>query len=480
MSENAVYETVIGLEVHVQLATKSKVFCGCSTAFGQPPNTATCPVCLGFPGVLPVLNREAFRYAIKVALGLHCTVQPIVKFDRKNYYYPDLPKAYQISQYDKPIAFSGSLRVTSLSGHKDISITRVHLEEDAGKLLHDQDKRSSVVDYNRAGTPLLEIVTEPEISSPDEAYAYLTTLKQRLLYLGVSDCNMEEGSLRCDANISVRPKGEKKLGVKSELKNMNSFKAVKAALEHEIVRHRELLSSGQAVVQETRLWDTDQAVTRTMRTKEEAHDYRYFPEPDLVPFHVSAVEIDEIRRTLPEMPEDKKKRFIKAFQLTEKEADTVTQDRALADYFEKAAALSGNAKTVFNWLKGDIMNELHTAGVSISAYTFTPEMLTELIGLIDAGTISGKMAKQLMRDCAREKMSPKAMAGKLDLHQISDSSALEGVIEKVVAENERSVNDFKKGKENALMFLIGQVMRHTKGKANPQVVNDLLREKLRT
>jgi len=474
---NKKYEPVIGLEVHLQLATKSKVFCGCSTTFGQPPNSSTCPVCLGLPGSLPVLNREAFRYGLKVALALSCEIQSFVKFDRKNYYYPDLPKNYQISQYDKPLAFNGYVELMTGS-KKKVTIRRVHLEEDAGKLLHDQDKKSSVVDFNRTGMPLLEIVTEPEINSPLDAYEYLTSLKAILLYLNVSDCNMEEGSLRCDANISVRKKGETKLGVKSELKNMNSFKAVRSALDYEIERHIDLLGNNKKIVQETRLWDADQEITVGMRTKEETHDYRYFPEPDLVPFHISKDDIQKVTAELPEMPKERKKRFLKQYSLGEKDTEILIADKTIADFFEETVKYRNAPKVVANWLTGDIMSELNQRAVSIREFGFVPKMLAELIGLIDDGTISGKMAKDLMRECAEKKVSPSKIVGEKGLRQISDESELKKIAQKVIGENAKSVNDYKKGKKNAIMFLVGQVMRHTRGKANPGVVNRILKEHL--
>jgi len=476
-TENTKYEAVIGLEVHLQLLTKSKVFCGCSTAFGQPPNTSTCPVCLGFPGSLPVLNRKAFDFGIKVALAPRCSIQEFIKFDRKNYYYPDLPKNYQISQFDKPLAYDGYVEIDNENKNR-VAIRRVHLEEDAGKLLHDQDRVSSVVDYNRAGTPLLEIVTEPDMHTPEEAYAYLTNLKETLLYLEVSDCNMEEGSLRCDANISVRMKGEKKLGVKSELKNMNSFKAVRAGLEYEIERHIDLLENGQRIVQETRLWDEGEAVTRAMRTKEESHDYKYFPEPDLVPFVIDKEAIKRIRESLPELPRKRKARFLVDYGLSDKEAVIVIADKNIADYFEEAVRYSGKAKVVYNWLTGDIMSELNKTNSKISDYGCRPLYLSELIALIDNNTISGKMAKEILRESGEKKKSPLEIVEARGLRQISDQSELEAIAQKVINENEKSVGDYRSGKKNALMFLVGQVMRHTKGKANPAMVNDVLKKKM--
>jgi len=472
-SRTDIYEAVIGLEVHTQLDTESKVFCGCSTTFGQPPNAATCPVCLGLPGVLPVLNKKAFRYALKVALALNCEIQRVVKFDRKNYYYPDLPKNYQISQFDKPLAFNGKVPLMNDS-EKSIDVRRVHLEEDAGKLLHDQDKVNSVVDYNRAGMPLLEIVTEPVIRSPEEAYDYLTSLKVILLYLGISDCNMEEGSLRCDANISVRKKGDSKLGVKSELKNMNSFKAVRLALQYEIERHIEVLTEGGSIRQETRLWEADKSVTLPMRTKEETHDYRYFPEPDLVPFLISDEDIRQMRLELPEMPLTVRMRFVERYRLSIKDAGLLVADKSIADFFEKTTRLTGDAKSVTNWVMGDIMRELNEKGITISAYGLTPEMLAELIALIKKGTISGKMAKKLLIECAEKKVSPENLVEKQGLKQISNEAELETIVKKVIKENPKSVEDFGKGKKNAVMFLVGQVMKQTKGKANPAMVNELL------
>ena len=472
------YETVIGLEVHVQLATKSKAFCGCSTKFGQKPNSSVCSVCLGLPGVLPVLNKEAFRFALTAALALNCQIQERVKFDRKNYYYPDLPKNYQISQYDMPLAFRGYLNILS-KGQKRINITRVHLEEDAGKLIHDPNKSVSYVDYNRAGTPLLEIVSEPEIRSADEAYEYLKNLKAILLYLGVSDCNMEEGSLRCDANISIRKMGDKKLGTKVELKNMNSFKAVRLAL---ITEERDLvtkLENGTPIIQATKLWNAETLSTAIMRTKEETQEYRYFPEPDLVPFVVDKKEAALIKETLPELPEERKKRFISEFELTDTEAEVIIADKAIADYFEKALNLYNQPKKISNWLAGDIMSELNLRNISISQLQFLPEGLAELLNLIDNKTISGKMAKDVLKECIAKGKSPNVIVKEGGLRQISDESEIEGVINDVIISNDKAANDFKNGKENALTFLVGKVMQKTKGKANPAVVNKLLRDALK-
>lgn len=472
------YEAVIGLEVHVQLSTKSKAFCGCSTAFGQPPNSSTCPVCLGFPGVLPVLNREAFKYAIKVALALNCEIQERVKFDRKNYYYPDLPKNYQISQYDKPIASKGHLDILTEGKTRRIGITRVHLEEDAGKLIHDINKNISYVDFNRAGIPLLEIVSEPDIRSASEASEYLKNLKAILLYLEVSDCNMEEGSLRCDANISLKKHGEQKLGTKIELKNMNSFDAVYKALLDEKADLEEKLKAGVPIEQATKGWDIKSGKSYIMRTKEETHDYRYFPEPDLVPFTIEKDQIEEIKKTIPELPEQRKKRFIDQYKLNEKESSVIIMDKKLADYFEETAKLINAPKTISNWLAGDILSELNVRNISIDKLEFSPKMLAELIGFIDDGTISGKMAKGLLKECIEKKLSPKEIVTQKGLKQISSVSELDSIIEKVINNNNKSVSDYKKGKANALMYLVGQVMKETKGKANPKIVNDLLKKKM--
>ncbi|MDD4202995.1 MAG: Asp-tRNA(Asn)/Glu-tRNA(Gln) amidotransferase subunit GatB [Candidatus Omnitrophica bacterium] len=472
------YEAVIGLEVHVQLATKTKIFCGCSTKFGQIPNSATCPVCLGLPGTLPVFNKEVFMLGIKAALAINCQIQEIVKFDRKNYYYPDLPKAYQISQYDKPLAYKGYIDIVTNDNPKRINITRAHLEEDAGKLLHDQHPSATVVDYNRTGTPLLEIVSEPEINTPEEAYQYLSTLKNILRYVGVSDCNMEEGSLRCDANVSVRLYGETKLGTKRELKNMNSFKAVRAAVEYEITDQIDTIEDGEKILQETRLWDADKQISRSMRSKEEAHDYKYFPEPDLVPFHITVQQIEEIKSKMPELPQARKNRFIKDYNITESDADFLLSEKIYADYFEETVKEGADPKLVYNWLSGDIMSEINDQKISLEEYNFTAKMLAELIELINSNVISGKMAKEILKESAKEGFTPKAIVEKKGLKQISNEGELENIITQVLNSNKKSVTDYKSGKENALGYLVGQIMKETKGKANPGIVNKLLRERL--
>lgn len=474
------YETVIGLEVHLQLKTNTKVFCACATTFGKPPNSQTCPVCLGFPGTLPVLNEAAFLSAVKVALALNCSIQKTIKFDRKNYYYPDLPKNFQISQYDMPLSYDGFVDIGSEADatRKRIRVTRVHLEEDAGKLIHPQEGGYSLVDYNRTGMPLLEIVTEPDISSPREAYDYLTKLKSILEYLKVSDCDMEKGSLRCDANISIRPAGQKELGTKVELKNMNTFKGVRLGLEYEVARQVSLVSDGEKIVQETRLWDADKAVTVSMRSKEEAKDYRYFPEPDLVPFVVDPSIIENIRSQLPELPEAKAKRFVKEFGLSEYDSLVLTSQADTAYYFEECAGLYGNKKAIANWITGEIMAYLKTKSISMASLGLKPEGLVGLLKMIDCGSISGKMAKEVLGEAMETGVEPADIVSKKGLAQISDAGTLEGIVKAVLARNEKSVGDYKLGRKNALAFLVGQIMKETKGAANPAVVNEILKREL--
>jgi aspartyl-tRNA(Asn)/glutamyl-tRNA(Gln) amidotransferase subunit B len=474
------YETVIGLEVHVQLSTKTKAFCGCSTAFGADPNTQVCPVCLGLPGVLPVLNRKAFEYAIKVAVALNCDIQKKVKFDRKNYYYPDLPKNYQISQYDMPLAYDGKVKISTEDGSfKDIGVTRVHMEEDAGKLIHSAERPSSYVDLNRTGTPLLEIVSEPDMRSPQEAYDYLVTLKRTIKYLDVSDCNMEEGSLRCDANISVRIKGEKELGSKVEIKNMNSFKAVKDALAFEEGRQIELVEDGEKIIQETRLWDEKRNITSSMRTKEEEQDYRYFPEPDLVPFEVPPELAEEVRKAMPELPAEKSRRFAEEYGLSSDDIESLIAEKDVADFYEKVAERYNDPKSVFNWVKGEIMMHMNERSTGISGLNITPDALAGIIKMTKDGAISGLAAKETLKACIETGKSPEAIIKEKGLEQVSDKKEIEGIIDKVIAENEKSVNDFKSGKETAISFLVGQVMKASKGKANPKLANEMLRKKLK-
>ncbi|MFH0764452.1 MAG: Asp-tRNA(Asn)/Glu-tRNA(Gln) amidotransferase subunit GatB [Candidatus Omnitrophota bacterium] len=484
------YETVIGLEVHLQLATNTKAFCGCSTKFGAEPNSHTCPVCLGFPGALPVLNEQAFLFSIKVALALDCKIQDLIKFDRKNYYYPDLPKNFQISQYDMPLSYNGSLEITVKGKtRKKIRIRRVHLEEDAGKLvhpvrnsvsngIHPEGKRSSLVDYNRGGMPLLEIVTEPDINSPDEAYEYLTKLKSILGYLRVSDCDMEKGSLRCDANISIRPGVSGKLGTKVELKNMNTFKGVRSALEHEVNRQESILEGKGEIAQETRLWNAEKEITTSMRTKEEAEDYRYFPEPDLVPFIVDKDLIGRVKESLPELPEAKLNRFVKDFGLSEYDANVLTSQIDIADYFEECAGLYPNRKTISNWVTGEILAVLNDKFIGIRDMKLPPRGLAELLKMIDEGAISGKMAKAIFAEAVETGAGPKEIAEKRGLSQISDRKLIEEMVEAVIRSQAKTVNDYRSGKSNALAFLIGQIMKESRGKANPALVNEILKSKL--
>ncbi len=472
------YETVIGLEVHVQLNLNTKAFCGCSIEFGRPANTQVCPVCIGLPGVLPVLNEKFLQYAMRVALALNCTVANFLKFDRKHYYYPDLPKNYQISQYDKPLAANGYLQIKINAGQKKIRILRVHMEEDAGKLIH--TKNASLVDLNRTGTPLLEIVTQPDINSAEEAYAYLTQLKSILEYLEVSDCDMEKGSLRCDANISLRPQGQTILGTKAEVKNMNSFKGVRDALNYEIVRQKKVLQEGGTIIQETRLWNEEKQKTFSMRGKEEAHDYRYIPDPDLVPFVIEKEAIEKARRELPELPQAKKERLIKDYSLSDYDAGILSADKQLAIYFEDAAKNYKQPKIICNWLMGDIMNYLNTNNIQIKKLkeVLPIKKLIDMLKLIDNNTISGKIAKQVLPEMLKTGKDASLIIKEKNLNQITDTAAIESIIDEVINENKKVVEEVKNGKDKALMFLVGQVMKKTRGKANPQIANSLIKKKL--
>ncbi|MDP2938994.1 MAG: Asp-tRNA(Asn)/Glu-tRNA(Gln) amidotransferase subunit GatB [Candidatus Omnitrophota bacterium] len=472
------FQVVIGLEVHLQLFTNTKAFCGCSTAFGKVPNSQTCPVCLGLPGSLPVLNKKVLEYAIKVALALSCQVNEFVKFDRKNYYYPDLPKNYQISQFDLPLANQGFLDIEIKDTVKRIRIRRVHLEEDAGKLIHDENKDFSLVDYNRSGIPLLEIVSEPDINSTQEAYEYLTNLKLILKYLDVSDCDMEKGSLRCDANISLRKFGEKQLGVKAELKNMNSFKAVKQALQFELERQSHLLTNNQTIIQETRLWDAHNQVTVAMRTKEESQDYRYFPEPDLVPFIISKEEIEKIRNSLPESAKQRFLRFIKVYGLSEYDANLLIQDKDLSLYFEECLKLFSQPKRICNWITTSLLSELNSRKLQIRELNLSPDDLVELIKFVDQGRISNLVAKEVLTQMLDNRKKASTIIQEKNLAQLSDVKELESFCEEVIKENPKSIQDFKSGKENALMFLVGCVMRKSQGKANPKIAAEILKRRL--
>ena len=475
------FESVIGLEVHAQLKTESKIFCSCSTAFGRAPNANTCPVCLGFPGVLPMLNRRAVEYALAACLATHCEVQPLSRFARKNYFYPDLPKNYQITQYELPIGLNGYLTLHLDGRPKRIGITRIHMEEDAGKSIHGENlgkPGKSYVDFNRTGVPLIEIVSEPDLRSGEEAREYLMALKAILEYADVSDCNMEEGSFRCDANVSIRPLGQTGLGTRTELKNINSFKFVQKAIEYEIERQIERVRQGDPVVQETRLYDADRGVTYPMRSKEEAHDYRYFPEPDLVPVEVEPAWIEEIRSRLPELPEEKRERFIREYALPEYDAGVLTSSRALADYFETCAREFPKPKLVSNWIMSELLRELKNDGRDITECPVSPEGLRELLGLVEEGTISGKIAKNVFETMYATGKPAKTIVQEQNLVQVSDEGAVAAWVEEVIAGFPEQVEQFRQGKEKVLGFLVGQVMKSSQGKANPALVNRLFRERL--
>jgi aspartyl-tRNA(Asn)/glutamyl-tRNA(Gln) amidotransferase subunit B len=475
------YEPVIGLEVHVQLATATKIFCGCPTGFGAPPNTNVCPVCLGLPGALPVLSREAVELAIKASLALNCRIRPQSRFARKNYFYPDLPKGYQISMYDEPLAEHGYVDVEVDGVSKRIGVTRVHMEDDAGKSVHDgfrDSDRYSYVDLNRSGTPLVEIVSEPDLRSPEEAHAYLTAIKQTLQFVEVSTCDMEKGHLRCDANISVRLKGAEKFGTRAEVKNLNSFKFLKQALEYEIARQVALVESGGTVVQETRLFDPDSGETAAMRSKEHAHDYRYFPEPDLLPLRVGTEWLDTIKASMPELPARKLTRFREEFGLSEYDAGVLTASRAIAEYYEAVAAASGDPKAAANWVMGDLMGMLNAEGKEISQSPVSASSLGELIGLIIKGEVSGKMAKEIFAKMFNTGDSPRAIIEREGLKQISDTGALEAIVSQVIDANPKQVEQYRGGKAAVLNFLVGQVMKATRGQANTALAGELLKKKL--
>jgi len=476
------YEAVIGLEVHAQLLTESKVFCGCSTQFGAEPNSQTCPVCLGMPGVLPVLNEKAVEFAIRMGLATHCRIAPFSRFARKNYFYPDLPKGYQISQYELPLCEEGYVDIELEDGtRKRIGIIRIHLEEDAGKSIHDPAiaGEETLVDLNRCGVPLIEIVSSPDIRSPEEAYAYLIRLKQLVTYLDICDGNMEEGSLRCDANVSVRPVGREAFGVKTEVKNMNSFRNVERALKFEIDRQIRILESGGEVVQETLLWDASANEARTMRSKEEAHDYRYFPEPDLVPMVISEEWVKEIEKGLPELPIQKKERFIKQYNLPAYDAGILTLSKELADFYEAVAEKCPDFKLVSNWVMGEVLRVLKEQKIEITDFPVSPRNFAELLNLILDKTISNNIAKTVFEEMIKTGETPRSIVDKKGLAQVSDNRIIESIVEKVLENFPEQVQQYKAGREKVFGFLVGQVMRETKGKANPQIVNQILREKLK-
>ena len=474
----AEWEAVIGLEIHAQLLTESKIFCGCSARFGAKPNSHTCPVCLGLPGSLPVLNKKVVDYTLRMALATHCAIASYSLFARKNYFYPDLPKGYQISQYERPIAEKGWIDISVNGAVKRIGITRIHMEEDAGKLIHDEFQPVSYVDYNRTGVPLIEIVSEPDLRSPEEAGDYLRRLREILRYLDICDGNMEEGSFRCDANISLRPKGRSGFGTKAELKNMNSFKNVEKALEFEIRRHRALLEDGGEVLQETRLWDAARGVTLSMRGKEEAHDYRYFPDPDLIPLEISPDWIDTVRQGLPELPEAKRSRFISQYGLPEYDARILTSSKSLAAYFEKCLDYHPQPKTVSNWIMVELLKELKRNEREIDQSPVSAFDLASLLDLIQEGVISGKIAKTVFEEMVATGKAPRVIVEEKGLVQVTDFGQIQTVVDEVLQANPEKIADYKAGKTKLFGFFVGEVMKKSKGKANPKIVNELLKQKL--
>lgn len=472
------YEVVIGLEIHAELATHSKIYCGCTTEFGGEPNTHCCPICTGMPGVLPVLNRNVVEYAVKAGIATNCTIASFSKQDRKNYFYPDLPKAYQTSQYDLPLCINGHLDIDVDGETKKIGITRIHIEEDAGKLIHDEWGRGTFVDYNRCGVPLIEIVTEPDLRSAEEVRAFFEKMKAILEYTGVSDCKMQEGSLRADVNLSVRPKGQKAFGTRTEMKNLNSIRAIVRAVEGETKRQISELEYGGTIVQETRRWDDAKGESYSMRSKEEAHDYRYFPEPDLCPIVVDEPWLESIRESIPELPDGRKKRYIREYGIPEYDASLITGSKALADFFETAAKSSDNVKAVSNWVMGDVMKKLNDNGLEPADIPVAPENLSKLISLIDSNVISGKIAKQVFEMMWETDKDPALIVEEKGLKVVTDVNAIHALVVKVITSNPKSVEDYKAGKTKAMGFLVGQIMKETRGKADPKTVNQLLKEEL--
>ena len=475
------YEITIGLEVHAQVRTDSKIFCACTTEFGLPPNESTCPICLGMPGVLPVLNRKVVEFTMRLGLSVDAAIAKSCRFARKNYFYPDLPKGYQISQFEQPLCVGGGIDIATNGSTKRVRLTRIHMEEDAGKLMHGEnhgDPNSSYVDLNRTGVPLMEIVSEPDITSAEDARNYLLKLKSILEYLEVCDCNMEEGSLRCDANVSIRPRGESEYGTRTEVKNLNSFRNVQKAIEYEVKRQREVLDSGGSVTQETRLWDANQGITLPMRSKEFAHDYRYFPEPDLVSLVIDDGWINEVRASIPELPDAKCERFVRDYGLPRYDAEVLTASRPLADYFEEAVGRFPKAKVVSNWVMGDLLGAFNRTSTDVTTCKITAGHLAELLQLIEDGAISGKIAKTVFEEMFESGGVPKSIVAEKGLEQISDSSAVESVVDEIIAANPNQREQYRAGKEKLFGFFVGQVMKATQGKANPQIVNELLKRKL--
>ena len=471
-------EPVIGLEVHAQLKTNTKIFCACSTSFGAPPNTHTCPVCLGMPGVLPVLNKKVVEYTLRMALATNCRISRESRFARKNYFYPDLPKGYQISQYELPIAEHGFVDVDVNGSPHRIGITRIHMEEDAGKLGHDPHRPVSMVDFNRTGVPLIEIVSEPDIRSPEEAGAYLRQLRSIVRYLAICDGNLEEGSFRCDANVSIRPQGSQTLGTRTELKNLNSFKHVEKSLQYEISRQQEVLLEGGTIIQETRLWDPHKNKTMSMRGKEEAHDYRYFPDPDLLPLVIDDGWIRRIKESLPELPVEKKKRFMAQYGLPSYDAELLSSDRALADYFENCVSIYSHPKQISNWMMGALLGLLNNLGKSIDESPVSSENLARLIALIEDGVISGKIAKTVFDEMGQTGKPAEQIVKEKGLVQITDTKALENAVSNIISAHPKEVDAYKNGKTKLLGFFVGQVMKETKGKANPKLVNEIMKRQL--
>ena len=472
------YETVIGLEIHAELATKTKIYCGCKNEFGGEPNTHTCPVCTGMPGTLPVLNKQVVDYAICVGLAMNCEITRFGKQDRKNYFYPDLPKAYQISQFDLPVCHDGYIDIEVGGETKRIGITRIHIEEDAGKLIHDDYSGTSLVDYNRCGVPLIEIVTEPDLRSPEEARVFLDTLKSILEYTEVSDCKMQEGSLRCDVNVSIRPIGSKEFGTRCEMKNVNSFSAAVRSMDYEIKRQIDVVENGGEIIQETRRWDDARGVSVVMRTKEDAHDYRYFPEPDLVPIVISDEWIENVRKRIPELPNEIKARYISEYSLPEYDAFVITSSKKMADYFDACTKAGCDPKSASNWLMGDVTRYLNEKELEPSDIPFSADQLAALLGLIEKGTISNSAAKKVLVEMFKAPDDPAKIVEKLGLVQVSDEGTLKAMVKEVLDANPQSIVDYKAGKDRAIGFLVGQIMKASKGKANPQMINKLLKETL--